>query len=304
MIPQVVKNNKLPKLSLGPLLYYWSRDKVFEFYEQIASSSVDIVYLGETVCAKRREMKLPDWLQLATMLRNNGKQVVLSTLCLLESQSDLNGLKKICNIDGFMIEANDMAAVQILSQLQLRFVSGPFINIYNAHTLNILVRNHLLRWVMPVELPKETLQGILSEAEDLEIYNQFETEIFSYGYLPLALSARCFTARAQNLAKDNCQFICRQYPDGLAIKSQEGEGVFNINGIQTQSGAVYNLVAEVGEMTRMGVDVFRLSPQSEDMLTIIDMFDQARHGNIQTAVVSDNNCNGYWHKTKGMMNHV
>ena len=31
------------KLSLGPLQYYWHRDTVFEFYQQMAESPVDIV---------------------------------------------------------------------------------------------------------------------------------------------------------------------------------------------------------------------------------------------------------------------
>ena len=46
-----------PKISLGPLLYYWSRDDVFSFYEAIADTAIDIVYLGETVCSKRRLMR-------------------------------------------------------------------------------------------------------------------------------------------------------------------------------------------------------------------------------------------------------
>ena len=33
------------KLALGPLLYYWPREKVMAFYEEVAASPVDIVYL-------------------------------------------------------------------------------------------------------------------------------------------------------------------------------------------------------------------------------------------------------------------
>ena len=39
------------KLSLGPVLYYWQRETLFDFYEQIADTAVDIVYLGEAVCS-------------------------------------------------------------------------------------------------------------------------------------------------------------------------------------------------------------------------------------------------------------
>lgn len=54
---------------------------------------------------------------------------------------------------------------------------------------------------MPVELSRDWLQNTLAECEQLGIRGQFETEVFSYGYLPLAYSARCFTARAEDRAK-------------------------------------------------------------------------------------------------------
>ncbi|MET0091737.1 MAG: hypothetical protein ABW068_17275 [Candidatus Thiodiazotropha sp.] len=77
-----------PQLSLGPVLFYWSRDDLFAFYEQAAQMPVDIIYLGETVCSKRRSLKTQDWIDLATRLsRDTDKQIVLSTLALLEQAS-------------------------------------------------------------------------------------------------------------------------------------------------------------------------------------------------------------------------
>jgi len=34
------------KLALGPVLYYWARDTLLDFYQEIAATPVDIVYLG------------------------------------------------------------------------------------------------------------------------------------------------------------------------------------------------------------------------------------------------------------------
>jgi collagenase-like PrtC family protease len=42
-----------------------------------------------------------------------------------------------------------------------------------------------------------------------------ETEVFAYGRLPLAFSARCFTARHFNLQKDTCEFRCLEFADGM-----------------------------------------------------------------------------------------
>ena len=35
------------KLALGPLLYYWPRSEVLEFYETVAGSAADVVWFGE-----------------------------------------------------------------------------------------------------------------------------------------------------------------------------------------------------------------------------------------------------------------
>ena len=50
------------KLSLGPVLYYWTREALFDFYAGVADSAADIVYLGEVVCSRRHNLRLDDWL--------------------------------------------------------------------------------------------------------------------------------------------------------------------------------------------------------------------------------------------------
>jgi hypothetical protein len=100
------------------------------------------------------------------------------------------------------------------------------------------------RWVMPVELSRDWLMQL---NQDLgRERQQFEVEVFAYGHLPLAYSARCFTARSLDRPKDNCELACIHYPTGRLASSREGQKVFNLNGIQTQSGYCYNLGNEPG----------------------------------------------------------
>ena len=281
--------------TLGPLLYFWPRRDVFKFYDQIAQSDVDRVCIGEVTCSKRRELKLPDWLDIGKMLRAEGKEVVLSTLTLLESESELSQVRSICDNDEFMVEANDMSAVKFLSANGLEFSTGPSLNIYNAYTLKQLYKLGMKRWVLPLELSQAKLGSILEQADELNLTSKIETEVFGYGYMPLAYSARCFTARTNDCSKDECGFICIKHPDGIPLATREDERLFTINGIQTMSGYCMNLLDRWQDMATMGVDSIRLSAHSHDITGVIDQLSKATRNN-QPFVVDqgDEYCNGYW----------
>jgi len=291
-----------PKLSLGPVPYYWSRETLLAFYDRIANTPVDIVYLGETVCSKRRPLKTGEWLELAADLQAAGKEVVLSSMTLLEAGSELASLKRLCREQDYLIEANDMAAVQLLAG-DKPFVTGPSVNIYNARTLSVLAELGLQRWGLPVELSRDTLAAMQAQRPA-----GVATEVFAFGRLPLAWSARCFTARAHNLPKDDCQFRCLDYPDGLLLSTREDESFLVLNGIQTQSARTLNLISELDDLKQLQVDVLRISPQSSHTELIIDIFHRCLQGGLTTTAADTQlgefmpvgPCNGYWYGDAGM----
>ncbi len=293
------------KLSLGPLLYFWSRETVFDFYSAVADWPLDCVYLGETVCSKRRALRLADWLEIATRLTDAGKQVVLSSLALLEAESELLSLQRIADNDRFWVEANDIGAVQLLAG-RVPFVAGPHINSYNAATLELLADLGACRWVLPVELSRATLMQ-LQQARPAGL----ETEVFAFGRLPLAFSARCFTARAHNLPKDDCQLRCGDYSEGMVMDTREGEHLFTLNGIQVQSGGTCNLLGAVTELQALNVDMLRVSPQASGMREIVELFRAAMDSRMtapeaeqrSATYLTQGVCNGYWHGEPGMSWH-
>ena len=293
------------KISLGPILYYWTRNSVKEFYEQVADWPVDIVYLGEVVCSRRHEMRLDDWLDVASKLLASGKEVVLSTQALLESESDLKILRRINDNGLFSIEANDMGAVHLTAGKP--FVVGTHINTYNGQALEILAAQGATRWVMPVELSRHMLTELLTHKPQA-----METEVFAYGRLPLAFSSRCFTARRHNLPKDDCHFKCLDHPCGMTLRTREGQSFLAINGTQTQSANILNLISEIEDMRQLGVDIVRISPQPEHTGEVIAAFRDAIDGVMSsneakatlTPLLFDAPCDGYWHGRPGIEHSI
>jgi collagenase-like PrtC family protease len=262
---------KTMKLSIGPIQYFWERQQVLDFYRQAADSPAEIIYLGEVICSKRRLINLRDWIAIGEELRQDGKEVILSSLTLLEAASETGALKTLCKNEDFMVEANDISAVQLLSAAGKDFVTGPSVNIYNQRSLQLLADKGLKRWVLPVELGLETLAD-MQAARPAGV----ETEVFALGRLPLAYSARCYTARSHNLPKDNCQFKCLDYPDGRMLKTREDQEFLILNGTQTQSALTHQVLEEIPELAALGVDVLRISPQANNTMEIIKIFDKAR----------------------------
>jgi O2-independent ubiquinone biosynthesis protein UbiV len=289
------------KLSLGPLQYFWPRERVLAFYTEAAGWPVDIVYLGEVVCPKRREVRLEDWLEIGSWLADAGKEVVLSSLTLLEAGSELGVLKRLCRNGRFMVEANDMAAVGALAQDGLPFVGGPTLNIYNTRTLEVLARQGMTRWVLPFELSGATAADLVAAAPA-----DCPCEVFAWGRLPLAWSARCYTARAEDLPKDRCELACLADPDGRLMRTREDEPFLVLNGIQTQSALTQHLAPWFAEMRAAGVAVLRLSPQSDGMAGVVARFDALRRSDAGedvleelAALASIGTCDGYWRGEPG-----
>ena len=254
------------ELSVGPVQYYWTRQALIDFYAEVADSPASTVCLGEVVCSRRHELKLADWLDLARDLRQAGKEVIMGTQALIETEAELRALRGLAAQGDVMLEANDVAAVRLLAG-HGPWVIGLHINVYSAPTLAEYTALGATRWVPPLELPLTALAQINAPGSPVR------TEVFAFGRMPLALSARCFTARHHGLQKDNCGFRCLDDPDGLALQTREGQAFLAINGIQTQAGTVHCLLGEQAELAQGGITRLRLSPTSRDFAQVLQLFD-------------------------------
>lgn len=284
------------KLTLGPLLYYWPRQQTLDFYAAAAAWPVDVIYLGEVVCGRRHELRDADWLTLAETLSAAGKEVVISSQALLESSSDLSGLKRLAEKGG-RLEANDLGAVKVARDLGIPFIAGPHLNIYNGAALDWFAAQGAVRWLPALESGHATVAAILAEKTCT-----IETEVFAHGRLPLAFSARCFTARHYNLKKDSCEFRCLNHADGQLVSTREGQDFLRINGTQTQSAACHSLWNDLPQLA--DIDGLRISPQAAYTGEIVAAFAARLKSEDPVADFARWNpeglVNGYWHGKAGI----
>ena len=303
-------------LTVGPLQYWWSRSATVAFYADIADSPARTVVLGEVVCSRRNELKHEDWLALARDLQGAGKQVVLATQPLVMSETELRTLRRIAEQDEFAVEAGDAAALQVLATAhaeraaRLPFVIGPHVNVYSRAALVEHASFGAGRWVAPMELSIDAVGRINPPAERVAgAHGAIATEVFAFGRMPLAFSARCFTARHHRLSKDACDYRCRDDADGLLLSSDEGQPFLVLNGIQTQSAGLHCLIGEAAALRAAGVANVRLSPCSRDFTRVLDLFDAVYNGDLPAAsaraelatlALPGQLVSGYAHRQPGM----
>ncbi|MBF0447770.1 MAG: U32 family peptidase [Magnetococcales bacterium] len=293
------------KISIGPCLFDWGKQGIADFYKRMAyETEADILYIGEVVCSKRLHLPPDELLKLAEELKKSDKEIVISTLGLImteEEQVELRTLAALAKEAGFRMETNDMASVGVGEGQPL--VAGPHICTYNPDTLDFLKGVGVDRVVLPVELSAKYISGVFRGSRGVE------SEIFSYGRLPLTFSARCYTARAFNLPKANCQYKCGDYPDGMSMHTQEDKRFLIINGIETMSELIYNLIMDLKKLREMKVDIVRLSPQSQKMEEVVNIWKRTinkkmdeREALAKLLEINDNVpfCNGYFHERPGL----
>jgi len=267
------------KLTLGPVLFNWPVEKWRDFYFRMADEApVDCVNLGEVVCSKRLPFFEPVIADVIERLQGAGKEVVLSTLALIMSKREMDIVRDITAMDDLRVEANDVSTATLLAGKPHSI--GPFINVYNEGTLAFFAKNGATRVCLPVELSASTLSVLAKDAGP-------ELEVLAFGRLPLAVSARCYHARAHDLSKDNCQFVCAEDPDGMELETLDGDAFLAVNGTQTLSYTCNNLIEELAQMRKMGINHFRLSPQDIDMVGVARAFRDVLDRNLSAVEGAD-----------------
>jgi collagenase-like PrtC family protease len=265
-------------LSLGPVFFNWSGEALRDFYFQIADEApVDTVYVGEVVCFKRAPFFAKYAPEAIERLQRAGKEVVLSSLALVADDREAAAMGELAEHASSLVEANDLGMARALAGRP--HVIGPFINVYNEDTLRYLAERGAVRACLPPELPSASLEAIARRSS-------IPLEIQVFGRVPLAISARCFHARAHGLHKDGCQFVCGNDPDGLDIRTLDDEAFLTVNGTQTLSHTCLNLMGELSALKAAGIARFRLSPQKTDMVAIARAFRDVLDGRMGEAEAS------------------
>ena len=284
-------------LSLAAPSHHRPRAETFAFYEAVARSPVAVVYLGETVCAKRGAMRIKDWMAIAANLSAAGKQVVIAGKGAIDSSAELRMIERVAARYPYLVEVNDLGAAAMLPPGR-GFVAGALLNVFNRGALRALADLGAQRWVAPVEMDRAVLKCLLGA-----LPAGMETEVPVYGRVTLSHSARCHSAAIQLRTRGNCERCCTAYPEGQQLSGLDARQMMVINGPQTLSWPILNLVTEVADLRGLGVSLLRIDPPAgADALHIIDTFARVLDGGLAPAEANAGLAarapagffNGYW----------
>jgi len=265
------------KLTLGPLQFNWPADEWADYYARIADEApVDRVVIGELVCSKRLPFYADRLLPAIERLRRAGKTVVLSSLALVTLERERRASRDLFDDPETEIEINDLTLMNWVGD-HTAFSIGPLINVYNEATLAFLARKGARSACLPPELPFASVEVLAAEGENLGV----AVEVWAYGRVPLAISARCCHARIHGLTKDSCQFVCAKDQDGLTVRTLDGRDFLAINGLQTLSNNYCNLIGDLDRLAAAGATSLRLSPHTGDFVSIVRTFEAALNGSLE-----------------------
>lgn len=250
-------------LTLGPIAYHWSAETRRDFYARIADeAAIDEVYLGEVICSKRApffEAEIPATIE---RLERGGKRVILSSLAEVMLARERKATADLAQMDSPEIEINNAAGLYARGARAHRV--GPFLNAYNEATIAWMAGQGATHVCLPGELPAPSIAVAAGAARALGL----GVEVQVFGRASLAVSARCYHARAHRRTKDNCLFVCEDDPDGMPLDTRDGQPILRVNGIQTQSESYVDLMAELPRLVADGVTHLRLMPQAVDMVAV------------------------------------
>ncbi|OIP87120.1 MAG: U32 family peptidase [Rhodobacterales bacterium CG2_30_65_12] len=262
-------------MTLGPIAYHWSADRRRDFYARIADEApVDQVYLGAVICSKRAPFHEADLPEMIERLERTGKRVILSSL----------------------------AEVMLKRERPHRI--GPLMNAYNEVTIQWMAGQGATHVCLPTEMPAPAIAVAAQTARDRGL----GVEVQGFGRASLAVSARCYHARAHGRTKDNCQFICEDDPDGMPLRTRDDRPILRVNGIQTLSESYVDLLPEAAQLLADGVTHLSLMPQAKDMVAVATVFRDALDGrlpvdeaNARLAALSGRAdlSNGFYHGAAG-----
>ena len=185
------------------------------------------------------------------------------------SDPEMQQVIELSESTDLLIEANDIGTAALLTGRP--HVIGPFVNIYNEATLEYLANQGAIRISLPWELPSESLTALAGPANA-------ELEVQAFGRVPLAISARCYHARAHGLRKSKCRFVCADDLNGMNVEILDGESFLSINGCQTLSHTVASLMGELDGLQEIGLSGFRIWPHAINMIAVGQTFREVLDG--------------------------
>lgn len=267
-------------LTVGPNQFFWEAPVWAAFYRTLAEAPVARVVLGELVCSKRLPYFQQEIPAAIEVLLAAGKEVALTSLALITLKRERKLTADLIGM-GLPIEVNDLSALIHIPQ-GTPFWVGPLINVYNEGTLRWLAGRGATRVCLPPELPLASVATLAAEGARLGV----AVEVWGHGRVPLAIAGRCYHARLHDRAKDNCQFVCGEDPDGREVETLDGQPFLAVNGVQTLSGSTASMAHQVEALAEAGVNALRLSPQTGDFGALCRAWDARLAGQMDGAALA------------------